>query len=403
MSRRKEKRQAAGITKDPFLNAQFAFGGPMNVVRSPMAENLAAVFACVQAIASAIAALPCYVYRETEASRVIDSTHPLQILIRTGPNMHQSWPDFIEWWVASVLLTGNGLVQIESDTAGGLVALNPYPWDRVNVQLLSSGRLKYECTDQSGAYGGFARLRTFLQDEVIHLRDRTDDGVIGKSRLARAASVLGTAMATQEFASASMANGMRPAGSLSFDEKLSADQRNEIRGQLQQNFTGPSNSGKFLVLDGGAKFAAISMTPEDSELLESRRFSTEELARIYQVPPPVIGDLTNGTFTNSETAGRWFAQFTLKAWVKKLEAVLARSLFTLEELRTHSIEFDMSDLLRGDPETRMKTNILAVAGGILTPNEAREVEGWNPLAEGNVLRPPQAAPAAAANPQGGQQ
>ena len=102
------------------------------------------------------------------------------------------------------------------------------------------------------------------------------------------------------------------------------------------------------------------------------------------VPPPIIGNLTHGTFTNSETAGRWFAQHTLAPWIAKIEAEFRRSVFSDAMRATHKLEIDMSGFLRGDPETRWKGHEIAVKNRILTPNEVREVEGWNPMAGGDV-------------------
>jgi HK97 family phage portal protein len=137
----------------------------------------------------------------------------------------------------------------------------------------------------------------------------------------------------------------------------------------------------------------FQINPEDAELLASRRFGTEEIARLLNMPPPLVGIWDHSSFTNSETAGRWFAQHTLRPWIRKLEAALARACFTETEAQTYSVEFDLSDLLRGDPEARWKSNQIAVDSGILQVNEVREIEGWNPLPEGNGLRTKPAAPA----------
>src|SRR5690606_6982803 len=137
------------------------------------------------------------------------------------------------------------------------------------------------------------------------------------------------------------------------------DARQQLRAALTEAFAGPTKAGKFLILDQGAKFGSITVTPEDAELLASRRFSTEEILRIFQVPPSIAGDLSHGAFTASETAGRRFAQHCSRAWTRKFGAELARALFTEAERQTHRTEFDRSDLLRGPPETRWKSHQIA--------------------------------------------
>jgi HK97 family phage portal protein len=129
----------------------------------------------------------------------------------------------------------------------------------------------------------------------------------------------------------------------------------------------------------------ISVSPEDAEVLASRRFTVEELCRLFQVPPPIAGDLSHGTFTNSREAGRWFAQFTLAPWARKIEAEFARSVFGPGSTDC-SLEIDLSGLMRGDAEARWQSHKIAVEAGILDPDEVREIEGWNPRGNTGPLK-----------------
>jgi HK97 family phage portal protein len=141
---------------------------------------------------------------------------------------------------------------------------------------------------------------------------------------------------------------------------------------------GAANGKRVMFMDKDTTFTPMQISPEDAEVLASRRFSGEEIARLFGVPPPIVGDLTHGTFTNSETAGRWFAQFTLAPWARKIEAEFARSVFADPTGATH-IEIDLAGLMRGSYTERWTANVAAVAAGILTANEVRETEGYNPL------------------------
>lgn len=348
------------------------------------AENLSTVLACISAISGSIASLPTYVYRWENQERRDDPAHPLARLIHRGPNPWQTWPDFVEWLLASTLLRGNGLAEVVTDSTGQVVELRPIPWDWVSVHILPTGRLAYDVSEVQAVYGGRGRVRRLLQDEVLHLRDRTDDGLLGRSRLHRAAKAVHGAMSMQDFSGAMFENGMNPSGGIKVPSKLDPDQREKIR-QGIKDFTGPTNAAKVLILEAGMEWQSISIDPEDAELLASRRFSVEELARIYAVPPPIIGDLTHGTFTNAETVGRWFAQQTLATWIRKLEAEFVRSVFSESSRMTHELEFDLSGFLRGDPETRWRSHEIAVKNGILSANEIREMEGWNPRPDGEAL------------------
>jgi HK97 family phage portal protein len=344
-------------------------GGP---VSPRVAENLSTVLACVGAISSAMSSLPAYVYRRLDNGREIDEGHPVARLIGYGPNAHQTWSDFIEWLMASVLLRGNALAEIVTDARGAVVELKPIPWEYAAVQLLPSGRLVYDIST--------GKPRRLLQDEVLHLRDRSDDGIIGRSRLARAASVVQAGLSIQEFANQLYRNGVNPSGALEMEGKLSQDQRTSLAAMFKEGFAGPSKAAKTLILDQGMSWRQISLSPEDAEFLSSRRFTTEELARIFGVPPPIIGDLSHGTFTNSETVGRWFAQHTLAPWIRKLESEFTRSVFSEASRTTHKLELDMSGFLRGDPAQRWAAWKIAVDANILSPDEVREEEGWNPRA-----------------------
>lgn len=342
------------------------------------AENLSTVLACVNAISTGCASLPAEVQIKRQGGGwETDEQHPLSTLIHEGCNPYQSWPDFMEWLLASVLLSGNGLAEIVRDQFARVRELRPIPWNSVSVQQLRHGRLVYDVTDQ-GVWGSNGRSRRLLQGEVFHLKDRSDDGLIGRSRLHRAAGTLRPALDLQTFTGALWRNGMHPSGAVELEGTLDPDNRKNLRTQLTAGFSGPSNAAKLLILDQGLKWKSINISPEDAELLQSRRFSTEELARIFNVPPPVIGDLTHGSFTNSETMLRWFAMGTLSPWITKIEHEVNRSIFSATERRHYRIDLDLSGLLRGDPETRWASHKIAVESGILEINEVREVEGWGP-------------------------
>ena len=346
-----------------------------------LAENFATVTACVSAIAQAIGSLPAWIYRLTDDGREVDDKHGVARLIRAGVNQYQSWPEFIEWLVSQALLHGNALVEIITDRNGRVTELMPLPWPMVTVVLLPSGRLAYDVSDINTLYGGTGKVRRLLDSEVLHLRDRTDDGLVGRSRLSRCAGAIRLGLTMSAFSETLYDNRATPSGVLSTDQTLSPEQGEALRGAVREGWRGVRNAGELLVMSSGLKFTPLTISPEDAELLSARRFSTEEVARLYQVPPPIIGIWDHSTFTNSETAGRWFAQFTLSPWIRKLEEAFRRSVFSYSTKTTHELEIDLSGFLRGDAEARWKAHEIAVRNKILTTDEVREVEGWNPRGE----------------------
>ena len=369
-------------------------GAQQPALTARLAENAATVSACVSAIAQGIASLPAFVYRVTEQGREIDDAHAVARLIRGGANVHQSWPDFIEWFIASALLHGNALAEIVTDRSGRAVELRPHPWPGVTVRLLTNGRLVYDVSDINELYGGSGRVRRLLDSEVIHLRDRSDDGLVGRSRLSRCAGAIRLGLTMGAYSETVFDNRATPSGVVSTDMPLTPEQGSTVRDAVNESWRGVRNAGNVLMLTHGLKFSAVSISPEDAELLAARRFSTEEIARLFQVPPPIVGIWDHSSFTNSETAGRWFAQFTLAPWIRKIEEAFRRSVFSAASAGDHVLEIDLSGFLRGDAEARWRAHEIAVRNRILTPNEVREVEGWNPR-EG--LDNPAEGPASSSN------
>ncbi len=376
-----EKRSALGGWEGAFLPMATASGMPVNPT---MAENLSASLACISVIATGMASLPAYVYRRAGGVRTEAPTHPVTRLIR-APNPHQTWPDMVEWMMGQVLLRGNALLAIDSDGAGRPVALWPIPWQNVQPMLLASGRLAYDVVAYTNPWGGAGQPRRLLSGEVFHLKDRSDDGLIGRSRISRAPETIGNALALQNWTGSMWLNGATPAGVLSFANSLNPEQYNRIRESFTEKFTGTWNARRPLILEQGAQWQSVSVSPEDAEVLASRRFTVEELARLFQVPPPLIQDYSRNTFTNAATAGLWFAQFTLAPWATKIEAEFRRALFSSG---TYELEIDLSGLMRGDYTARWAAYAVAIDKGILTPDEIREAEGYNP--RGTVPAPGEA-------------
>ena len=284
----------------------------------------------------------------------------------------------METLAAQILLRGNGLIEVTHDRYGTVIGLRVIPWHWCNVQMLSNGRLVYDVFAQPGVYSPEnGRARRLLQDEVIHIRDRSDDGVIGKSRLQRGAATINAAHTVNEFSNNVYHNGVVPSGVISTDAKLDNEQRKILQGAITAGFAGAKGAAKVLIMDQGLQWNGNAIvSPEDAELLSSRKWSVEELCRLFQVPPPIIQDYSHNTFTNSEQAGRWFAQFCLLPLVSKIEAAFNRALFPDGE---YELDLDMSGFDRGDPATRWNNHAIAATNGILTVDEIREVEGYSPF------------------------
>jgi HK97 family phage portal protein len=354
---------------DPSWEAIAPSLGYFGTLSARAAENLSTVLACTTAISSALAYVPALIYRrDGDGNRIEALSHPVARCSRAGVNDQQTWPDWLEHVVASALLSGNGLAEIVRGDSGQLIGFRWIPWGNVSVAYLASGRLAYDVNDGRGS------ARRLLQHEVLHLRDRTDDGLVGRSRLSRAADTVAGVAASNTYAKAFLENGARPGGILTFDGTLGQEQVERLKQRMTDSHGGPRRAGGTLVLERGLTWQAAQISPEDAELLETRKFGVEEICRLFQVPPPLVQDYSHNTFTNSETAGRWFAQFTLAPWARKIEAEFARSVLA----PGYELELDLSGFLRGDPQTRWAAHKIALEMNVLDPDEVRHVEGWNP-------------------------
>jgi HK97 family phage portal protein len=354
--------------EDPSWAALGGNIGYASALSARAAENLSTVLACTTAISSALGYVPACVYRrDADGTKTELPAHPLAKLARTGPNPNMTWPDFVEHWVASALLGGNGLAEIVPSGNGQLAGLNWIPWQYVTVVYLSTGRLAFDVSDGRG------NSRRLLQSEVVHLRGRTDDGLVGRSVLSRAADVVSGVNAGQTIARKFMENGMQPSGVLEAPSAMGPEAKGRLRDGINATNQGVDRAGNLLILGGGLTYKSISLSPEDAELLESRKFGVVEICRLFHVPPPIVQAYENNTFTNANQAGIWFATYCLGPWARKIQAEFARSVLP----PGIELELDLSGFLQGDPTTRWETHKIAIETGVLDTDEVRQIEGWN--------------------------
>jgi HK97 family phage portal protein len=372
-----EKRDAH--TFDPSWAAVSQHGFFRHSLSPRAMENLSAVVAATNAIARALASVAVYIYRRDDnGNRIEVPNHPLALLARYGVTNQQTWYDWMEHSLASVLLNGNSLSVILRDARGQLAGLKYVSWTSVTVQPLSSGGLRYDVSDPVTG-----RTASYLQDEVLHIRDRTDDGgKIGKSVLARAAESVNAVQNANLFASSFMQNSAQPSGVLSAPGAISKETAERLKATVEDYNTGPRRAGSFLVAGDGLEWKQLQLDPESCELLESRKFGVQEIARIFNVPPIFCGDFTSSTFTNATTMVQIFASFALGQWACKIEQEFSRSVLSAE----YAMKIDLSDFQRGDPQVRWATYDIARKNDILTVNEIREAEGFNPIATGGARR-----------------
>lgn len=356
---------------DPSWSALIPNGTAAGIPVSPgNAETISTVFSCVQSIAETIGGLPLLLYRNgANGDRERASDHPLYRVLHDAPNERQTALEFREQLTAHVLLWGNGYAEIQSDAAGNVTALEPIHPRNVTVLRLPSGRIRYDVADPETG-----RVRPLLADEVLHLKDRTDNGIVGKSRIQVAREMLGGVLAAQEHGSATFANGARLSGVLKTPNVLDATSAERIGTSWRSQFSGSANSGKVAVLENGLEYQQLSMSMEDAQWLESRQFSVEEVCRIFRVPPVLVADLRHANFSNSVEMNRWFVTHTLRRWLTMWEEGAERALLGPIARTRYFIEHNVEGLLRGDSKGRAEFYGAGIKDGWLLRSEARRLE-----------------------------
>jgi HK97 family phage portal protein len=333
------------------------------------AESVSAVYACVSAISETIATLPLVLYRrESDDGRERAKNHPLYKVLHDSPNSNQTALEFREQMQAAVLLKGNAYAEIIRGYDGQVRELLPLHPDRVNVLVLENGRLGYEYTDTKG------RVRRLLQDEVFHLRHRTENGATGVSPIAAAREVVELALAERDHGNSTFRNGTKLSGLLKFPAKLNSDQRERIREGWQSQYGGGANAGKTAILEEGVDYQAVSMTLEDAEWIASRQFSVEEVCRLFRVPPTIVGDLRHGNYSNSVEMSRQFVVLSLRRHLTMWEQAISRCLLTEAGRRTYFAEHSVEGLLRGDSLNRAQFYHHAISDGWMDADEVRQLE-----------------------------
>lgn len=333
------------------------------------AESVSAVYACVSAIAETIGSLPLILYRRTgDDGRDRARDHSLYRVLHETPNERQSALELREQLQAAVLLRGNAYAEIVRGHDGQVRQLLPIHPDHVTVLELDNGRLAYDVADGRG------KIRRLVQDEVFHLRHRTDDGILGVSPVAAAREVFELALAEREHGVATFRNGTKLSGILQVPGSIGDETSRKLRETWDARHSGAGNHGQTAVLGDGVEFKPVSMTLEDAEWIAARQFSVEEVARLFRVPPTVIGDLRHGNYSNSVEMARQFVTLTLRRHLAMWEQAIARQLLTDAGRRIYFAEHSVEGLLRGDSLNRAQFYERGIADGWLDVDEVRRLE-----------------------------
>jgi HK97 family phage portal protein len=343
--------------------------------------SLSAVWACTNLLSGTISSLPLLVYRDVGGKRQAAKDHPLYSVLHNSPNYDQTAVDFWDFMGAAIELWGNAYAEIER-TGSRVTNLCPINPALMVVRRKQNGEIEYNWSDEGQA-------KTATDKGVLHIRGFGGGPLGGMSTLHFGRNTFGLARAVDRSASTTFKNGMRPSGALTFDSFLSPENREIARTNLTEQYVGAVNSGKPLILEGGTKWQQLTISPEDAQMLESRRFSVEEVCRFFGVPPHMVGHTSNstswGTGLEQQTLG--FQKFTLRRRLKRIEQALEKQLLTSADRASGvRIEFSLEGLLRGDSAARSAFYASGLQNGYFTINEVRALENLEAVDGGDVPR-----------------
>lgn len=343
-------------------------------VNERSAMQMTAVYACVRILSEAIAGLPLHMYRyKDEGGKEKAIGHTLYHLLHDEPNPEMTSFVFRETLMTHLLLWGNAYAQIIRNGKGEVIALYPLMPNRMEVNRDSNGMLYYvyqKSSDDAPTLEGSSVILS--PSEVLHVPGLGFDGLVGYSPIAMAKNAIGLSMAAEEYGAKFYANGAAPSGVLEHPGVLKDPAK--VRDSWNAAFGGSSNSHKVAVLEEGLKYTPISISPNEAQFLETRKFQIDEIARIFRVPPHMVGDLEKSSFSNIEQQSLEFVKYTLDPWVVRWEQSLSRALLSETEKKSYFFKFNLEGLLRGDYQSRMQGYSIGIQNGFMCPNDVRELE-----------------------------
>lgn len=360
-----------------FLFGRTTSGKPVN---ERTAMQTTAVYACVRILAEAVASLPLHVYEyQDDGGKKLVYDHPLYYLLHDEPNPEMTSFVFRETLMSHLLIWGNAYAQIIRDGAGRVLGLYPLLPDKMEVQRDDKGNIYYvysRNSDENPTFKEYGNIKLKAED-VLHIPGLGFDGLIGYSPIAMAKNAVGMTLACEEYGASFFANGANPGGVLEHPGVLKDPSK--VRESWNSVYRGVSNAHKIAVLEEGMKYQQIGIPPEEAQFLETRKFQINEIARLYRIPPHMVGDLDKSSFSNIEQQSLEFVKYTLDPWVIRWEQSLQRSLLLPGEKGKYFIKLNVDGLLRGDYQSRMNGYAVGRQNGWFSANDIREMENMNPI------------------------
>lgn len=346
-------------------------------INETVALGIPAVYACIRVLTEAIASLPLMTYeRFDNGDKERAKTFSLYRLLHDSPNPLMTSFELRELLVGHLCLRGNAYCYIERDN-GEVVALWPLHPDKVTVEVVGR-ELVYKHQNDGTE-------KTYPMSDILHIRGLSSDGIIGFSPLTLLRDTFGYSKAVQDYSSSYFKNDASPGGILTTAATLSTENKLNLREAWTGGHQGKGKHHKIAIVDNGLKWESIGVSPQDSQLIESQKFSVVEIARCFRIPLNMLQDLDRATYNNITEMNRGFLIHTLQPWLTRIEQAMSKSLLTESEKEKYFIEHLTQGFLRADTKTRFESYKVAIDAGFLTVDEVRQLENMNGLPEKKVV------------------
>ena len=344
-----------------------------DVFDSDKALTLTSVWNAIRLLSESVSSLPITVYKkENNGDKVEDVNNRIYNLIKFKPNNFQNKITFFEYVMFSVLTDGNAYVQIVRDNSANPVQLIPLNPSNVNI-FIKENELFYQMDGGS----------VLDSADVLHIKLITDNGIEGLSPIDQCAKAINWNLSIEEFGSTFFKNGAKPSSVLSTDRALSETAIERLKNSFNSSYAKLKSSNSTIILEEGLTFKPISISPEQAQFLASRQFGIEEIARIFNIPPHMLKDLSKSSFNNIEMQSQEYVTYTLMPYLTRIEQEMNLKLFRTNELGKTFVEFNVNGLLRGDVKTRNEAYKTAIQNGYMSINEVRQKENLNSIEGGD--------------------
>ena len=374
-----KKRKRAVLSDTSYNWPEFGFSGPTIAgqrVTEQSAMSLPAVFACVRVLAESCGCLPLMVYeRKADRTKSRANQHPIYKLLHDSPNQFMDAVSLFELLVGHCALRGNAYAYIDRDQNGIIKALWPLLPQNMTVKV-DNNVLTYE-------YSQDGKIKAYSWRDILHIKGLTFDGIVGLSPLSMLRDTIGRAQAINEYSGKFFNNDAMPGGLIKFPGPMTPEARELLKEEWNSKHKGSGKAHNIGVLPAGLDFINVGLSPEDSQMIDSQKFSVIDICRAFRVPLNLVQDHDRSTYSNVTEQNRSFVVHTLVPWLTRIEQACNRVLFTELERQKYFCEFKLDNLLRGDQKTRYECYEIGINKGFLTRNDVRGFENLSPIPGGD--------------------